>query len=188
MKIFLVGISCVGKTTIGKEFAEEIKYKFFDLDCEIENYFGEAIPKIKSEFLTDYDFRKKVCVVLKKVITDNKESSYIISMPPSGLRDWYLKTIKNCDCITIALHDHPENVLKRITFYDDDSNLIEVKLTEKQKKYYLREIKKDITYFNRSYKRADYHIYLNGSSVKEGVQKIKELLNNIENLELKSNK
>jgi shikimate kinase len=32
MKIFLVGVSCVGKTTIGKRLAERLGYDFFDLD------------------------------------------------------------------------------------------------------------------------------------------------------------
>jgi shikimate kinase len=42
MKIFLVGVSCVGKTTIGKRLAERLGYAFFDLDTEIEHYF--ALP------------------------------------------------------------------------------------------------------------------------------------------------
>ena len=176
MKIFLVGISCVGKSTIGKMLAKEMGYNFFDFDCEIETYFSKSIPKIKSDFLTDSSFRKHVSVVLKKIINENHNHNYIVAMSPSGLQDYYLKKIKTITCITIALYDHPENILKRITFYDDDSNLIEMKLTEKQKKYYLKEIKKDNTYFNRSYKRAHYKVELNGLSVIESVNKIKELL------------
>ena len=30
MRVFLSGVSCVGKTTIGKRLAEEVEYKFFD--------------------------------------------------------------------------------------------------------------------------------------------------------------
>jgi len=36
MKIILVGVSCVGKSTIGKTLAEKMGYKFFDFDVEIE--------------------------------------------------------------------------------------------------------------------------------------------------------
>jgi len=183
MKVFLVGVSCVGKSAIGKELAKEMGYSFFDLDCEIEVYFGKSIPQIQSEFLTDYSFRQHVCVVLKKIIKENQNSNYIIAMPPSGLRDWYLKAIKNCVCLIIALHDHPVNILRRITFYDDNSDLIEKELTEKEKNYFLREIKKDITYYNRTYKRANYHVHIDGLSVKDSVSKIKKLLNNVEILE-----
>jgi shikimate kinase len=39
MQIFLTGVSCVGKTTIGKRIAEVLGIKFFDLDQEIEIFF-----------------------------------------------------------------------------------------------------------------------------------------------------
>jgi len=39
MKIFLLGVSCVGKTTIGKRLAERLGYAFFDLDTEIEQFY-----------------------------------------------------------------------------------------------------------------------------------------------------
>ena len=36
MKVFLAGVSCVGKTTIGAKLASLLGYPFFDLDHEIE--------------------------------------------------------------------------------------------------------------------------------------------------------
>jgi len=36
MRIFLTGIGCVGKTTIGKKMGELLGLRFFDLDYEIE--------------------------------------------------------------------------------------------------------------------------------------------------------
>lgn len=40
MILYLVGISCVGKTTIGKMLAKNIDFPFFDLDIEIQNYYN----------------------------------------------------------------------------------------------------------------------------------------------------
>ncbi len=54
MKVFLVGISDVGKTTIGKELANKLGYKFFDLDKEIEGYFNKSIEQIQSQLITEY--------------------------------------------------------------------------------------------------------------------------------------
>ena len=39
MRIFLTGVGCVGKSTIGKIMAELLGIRFFDLDNEIENFF-----------------------------------------------------------------------------------------------------------------------------------------------------
>jgi shikimate kinase len=39
MRIFLAGVSCVGKTTIGAQLAGLLECGFFDLDIEIERFF-----------------------------------------------------------------------------------------------------------------------------------------------------
>ncbi len=183
MKVFLVGVSCIGKSTIGRELAKDMSYNFYDLDIEIEAYFSKSISQIQSKFIADYSFRKYVLVVLKKIIEENQNFNYIVAMPPSGLQDCYLKEVKKIKRVVIVLNDRPENILKRITFYDYNSNKIEKELTEGEKKHYLREIKKDITYYKRTYKRANYHVNIDGLSVKDSVHKIKELLNNVESLE-----
>jgi shikimate kinase len=40
MRIFLIGDACVGKTTIGAKLADLLNYQLFDLDVEIESFFG----------------------------------------------------------------------------------------------------------------------------------------------------
>jgi shikimate kinase len=39
MRVFLTGVGCVGKTTIGRRLAELMEINFFDLDTEIEQFF-----------------------------------------------------------------------------------------------------------------------------------------------------
>ena len=43
--IYLVGMSCVDKTTEGKILAKNIGYSLFDLDNEIEDYFEKPIER-----------------------------------------------------------------------------------------------------------------------------------------------
>ncbi|MCK4241461.1 MAG: shikimate kinase, partial [Candidatus Atribacteria bacterium] len=46
MRIFLTGIACVGKTTIGGKLAVLLGYPFFDLDKEIEDFFETSIERL----------------------------------------------------------------------------------------------------------------------------------------------
>ena len=43
MRIFLTGVSCVGITMIGKKVGELLGVRFFDLDNEIESFFGREL-------------------------------------------------------------------------------------------------------------------------------------------------
>ena len=159
MIIYLVGISCIGKTTIGKMLADKIGYSFFDLDKEIQDYYKKPIERIQDECLTMNGYREKASVVLDKLLSKNMDS--VISGTPSGLKFSYLQVYKrhmDKELISICLNDSFENVLDRLTFYDKDSNPITEKFDESKKKRYLKEIRADYNYFKDSYKRADFQI------------------------------
>lgn len=159
MIIYLVGISCIGKSTIGKMLADKIGYSFFDLDEEIQNYYKKPIERIQDECLTMNGYREKASIVLDKLFSKNTDS--VISGTPSGLKFSYLqvyKRHKDKELISICLNDSFENVLDRLTFYDKDSNPITERLDESKKKRYLKEIRADYNYFRDSYKRADFQV------------------------------
>lgn len=157
-RIFLTGVSCVGKTTVGKELAELLGLAFFDLDQEVEEFFGTSIEHLQNRFLTIHSFRDKAAEAFAHLLSQPKSRESVIALPPSGLMGGYLRAIKKAGGITVALSDKPENILRRITFFDRDSNLIKKDLSGEEKQYYLKEIKKDITYFGKTYKRADLRI------------------------------
>lgn len=175
MIIYLVGISCIGKTTIGKLLADKIDYSFYDLDVEIQDYYKKPIERIQDECLTMNGYREKASVVLDKLLSKNIDS--VISGTPSGLKFSYLqvyKRHKDKELISICLNDSFENVLDRLTFYDKDSNPITEKLDESKKNIYLKEIRADYNFFKDSYKRADFQINIDGVSL----DKIPELILN----------
>jgi shikimate kinase len=176
MKIFLTGVSCVGKTTVGTELASLLGYPFFDLDEVIEKYYGKPIERLQIECLTMYTFRQKACQALKHLLSHNLADAFVIALPPSGLMGQYPRVIKKVGGITVVLDDSPENILKRITFYDVDSKPIIKNLTEKELRHYLREIRLDITYFKRTYKKADVTVDISGLGPKESAMKVKDVL------------
>lgn len=176
MKIVITGVSCVGKSTIGKMLADKLGYKFFDFDYEIEDYFNRPISFLKREFLNEYGFRREARVVLSKILEEN-EDNFIIAMPPSGLMDFYWRIIKQDDSlVTVVLKDKAKNILQRIRFYDDNSNPIEVELSKESERYYLKDISLDIEYFGRTYNRANYQYRIDGKSASVAVDDLEALL------------
>ena len=119
-----MGVSCVGKSTIGKMLSDQISFPFFDIDEEIEKYYKKPIERIQDECLTMNRFREKVSVVLDFTLSINDNS--IISGTPSGLKYSNLnilkKHAKNREIVSIHLKDKPENILNRLTFYDKDQS------------------------------------------------------------------
>jgi len=177
MNIFLTGVSCVGKSTTGKILADRLNCQFYDLDSEIEKYFGESIERLMSRYLTGHSFRYEIgVVVLKDILFNRNCSNSVIALPPSGLMDAYLGTIKKVECIVVAITDTPDNILKRITFYDVDSKPVDKHLTDKEKSYYLKDIKKDITYFGKTYKRAHLLVDIAGLSIEDSVTRIQDAI------------
>ncbi len=134
------------------------------------------ISRLKALSLTGYSFRQKASRVLGRILQENRGGYLIVALPPSGLCDWYRKVIKKHGAIVIALSDTAENILRRIVFYDDDSNRIEKVLDERGKALYLREIRKDIGYFRRFHRKANLHVDLSGAGVAECAEKVKAAL------------
>jgi shikimate kinase len=176
MRIFVTGIACVGKTTIGEKLAALLGCQFFDLDTEIECFFGETIPRLRARFLTQYSFHLEAVKALKHVLSRKDSADCVIALPPAGLMDAYWRVVKTVKGAIAVLQDTPENILKRITFYDDDSHLIDKTLTDREKRHYLREIKADMTYFRRTYRRANLTVDIAGLGPEAAAQKVKDML------------
>jgi shikimate kinase len=78
--------------------------------------------------------------------------------------------------VIVVLRDTPENILERITFYDIDSRPLQMYLTDREKRLHLREIKRDIAYFGRSFHRAHMSVDIAGCDPGEASRKIRDAL------------
>jgi shikimate kinase len=47
MRVALVGVSCVGKTTVGQLLADMWDHDFVDFDIAVQDAFGDSIERIK---------------------------------------------------------------------------------------------------------------------------------------------
>jgi shikimate kinase len=174
MRIFLAGVGCVGKTTVGAKLADLLDYRFFDLDSEIERFFGTSIERLRSRCLTPYSFRLAAAQALKDVLARDDSCNSVIALPPSGLIAGYWKVVnKTQDAVVVVLKDTPENILKRIRFYDIDSRPMQRNLTDRESRLHLREIKGDITYFSRSFQKAHMSVDITGCAPDEAARKVK---------------
>lgn len=174
MKVFLVGVSCVGKSTIGALLAKKLNYNFYDLDDEIESFFNTSIERMQKKYPKTDSFRKQSSKAFKNLLSKKQTKRSIIALPPSGLMDHYWRIVKKSKGIIVVLKDSPENILKRISFFDVDSRPIEKILTEEEKLFYLEEIKKDIAYFGITNSKAHLIVNISGLSLDDSAVKVQE--------------
>ncbi len=141
VRVFLTGVSCVGKTTIGRRLSESLGVGFFDLDEEIERFFGTSIERLQNRFITMHSFLEEAGKTLVQLLSRPESRESVIALPPSGLMGRYLRVLKKSSGVRVVLRDEPQKILERIVFYDVDSRPIEKSLTTTEKRLYLREIK-----------------------------------------------
>lgn len=153
---------------------------FFDLDHEVEKFFGTSIERLQMKYLSLHSFREEAAKALAHILKRPDSRKCLIALPPSGLMGGYLRVLKKTKGLRVVITDTPENILERIRFYDIDTRPLDITLTAEEKKLYLREIKEDITYFNKSYIRADLHVDISGLDSDRAAQKVKEAVEKFE--------
>jgi shikimate kinase len=67
----------------------------------------------------------------------------------------------------VVFTDTPENIVERIAFYDQDSRPVPKVLSSSEKRWCVSDVRKDIAYFRRSYKKADVVVEVAGRSPSE---------------------
>jgi shikimate kinase len=116
MRIFLAGVTCIGKTTLGAQLAALRGVSFFDLDHEVERFFQRTIGRLQAECLTMASYRQKAAKVLKNLLAQEQSRESIIALPPSGLMGSYWRIVKTARGVVVVLTDTPENLVERIVF------------------------------------------------------------------------
>lgn len=176
MTVLITGVTCVGKTAVGEALAKSLGVPFADLDQIVERQLGAPIARLQQRYGTMARYREAAAGVLADLLASFDGRRVVVALPPSGLRGPYWRRLKGRPVVTVALEDAPENILERIRFYDDDSRPIDKCLTPRERTHYLREIRGDMAYFGRSYRKADIRIMMSGCSVTEAASRIEKVM------------
>src|SRR5262245_5505743 len=125
MRIFLAGVSCVGKRAIGARLAGLLEFGFVDLDIETECFFGMSIERLRYRPLSSHGFHLARSQALKHVLSRENSCNCVIALPPSGLLGALWKVVSEArDATTVVLRDMPENILGRIPLSEFESRLM----------------------------------------------------------------
>ena len=169
MIIALFGISCVGKTTIGKIIGKELNYEFFDLDREMISYYCDTITNIQNSCFNRHAFDGIKITVLKDILTKCSDNA-VIAISPIYYTATYKKPFREKQVISIELQDSPENIAKRLVYTDENDNIIENHLSD------IKQEIKDVKYFISHYRKAFSHItikyHINGKTALEAAREI----------------
>lgn len=180
MKILLFGISNVGKSTIGKLLSEKLNYEFDDLDEEIKRRYGK-IDTFMDKFPWTYERHKERGKILSDIV-NKYDDNVVIAVSSIFYVRRFSRLLEDGNILAIELQDKPENILKRLVYADEDDNVFPLEITtEKERKYYLSEIKKNITFFKRRYAKITNKFDMNGENPETVTKRLAKYIEDIKN-------
>ena len=172
MIIAFHGVTCVGKTTIGKIIADQLRYNFFDLDAEMISYYNDTIENIQRGCLGDgYDEKK--ARALKNILKKCGDTA-VIAVSPIYYAVKYKIMFRDYSVFSIVLHDAPENIVNRLVFTDENDVVIENPVRNRKEE--LSDIKYFISRYKNAFGRIEHHYKIAG---KAAVDAANDIINTI---------
>ena len=170
MTILLFGVSNVGKTTIGEKLARRLGYVFYDLDEEVKKYYDTTLEEfVNMGTLNERD--KKRGLIISKIMESSLDK--IIAVSPVYYASNFNQHISGKDVLAIELQDMPENIFQRLVFSDETDEMYkDEEYKNLHKKYFISEIKKDLTCYKRSFSKVKNKFHINNDSVEMVVERI----------------
>ena len=169
MIIALFGVTCVGKTTVGKIIAEKLQYDFYDLDAEIISFFSNTIDHIQNSCICRNEYESKKAEVLKSILNKCCVNT-IIAISPIYYTLLYKKMFRDKNVFSIVLHDSPENIARRMIDTDENDNIIES--CERDIKADLKVVKYFISRYKKAFSKIENKYNVGGKSALEAANEI----------------
>lgn len=156
MNVLLFGVSCVGKTTVGKIVANKLGWHFYDLDDEVKKYYHCTLEKFVNSG-TRYERDEKRIKVVKRLI--HKDGNKIIAITPMGYKQHVDQMLEMKDVTSIELVDTAENIFERLVFSDEnDVAYTDDEYKMKHKDYYIKDIQEDLMFYGLNYLSVPFQV------------------------------
>lgn len=146
MRIFLIGFMGSGKTTLGKQIAGLMNYKFIDVDHYIVDHHGESVSDIFANRGEDF-FRKLEQSALKEII---KEDNVIVSTGGGTPCFFNNMEIMNNSGLTIYLKLEEEVIVNRLVYSKRGRPLLANLNKEELEEYVDKLMEKRCGFYNRA--------------------------------------
>lgn len=150
MKVLLFGVSCVGKSTLGKLIADKLNISYFDLDDEIKAKYNTTIEEfVHTGSIEERD--EKRGILIGEILSNNE--SLVMAVTVMSYSEYFTEYLSMDDVIAIELTDSPENIFERIVFSDENDVIYkDDELKNKNKDYFLNDIKEDLKWYGSVYR------------------------------------
>ena len=149
MNVLLFGVTCVGKTTVGRIIAGKLDWDFYDLDEEVSRTQGMSAAEFSQKGTIEQ--RDRIRGRLIGGLLEKPENK-VIAVSPLSYRPAFEKYLRRRDVTAIVLIDTPEHIYKRIEFVDiHDTVYMDAAYKKSHKKEYMFRLTSDITHYGRIY-------------------------------------
>lgn len=172
MNILLFGVSNVGKTTTGQLLASKLGYKFYDMDEEVKSYLHVTLEEFVNT-VWPYERDKIRGEILGKLIL--RQEDKVIAVTAMYYSRWFSKYLLRDDVMAIELQDSPEHIFSRLVFSDENDQVYkDDEYRDAHAAYYLREIKKDITYYRKAFSKITNKVNMDSDPPEKVVERLIE--------------
>lgn len=168
-RIFLIGFMGSGKSSVGKELAKLLKFKFIDLDEVIEKSEKKSIASIFSEF-GEQRFRK----IEQAALVNQLQNEKIVVATGGGSATFENNIeVMNVSGVTVYLDAHPGTLFHRLAPEKSSRPLIATKGDIDLMEYIIDKLDERIPFYNKAQLKVDA-----GGSIREVARNIEIQLHN----------
>jgi len=169
-----LGITCVGKSTVGRLLGERLGYRFFNLDLEIKDFFSNTLANIYYD-CNRLEIDKTKALVLEDVLLRCEKDS-VIAISPIYYWETYERLLDEYEVFCIELRDKAKHIAKRLVFTDENDVAVP---NDKRKRCYfrnLRSIKRIMDDYSYAHRYIETKVDIDGRSALEAAIEIEDII------------